>query len=100
MKKDENDSGDWLRVCPNCGYNLKGTPHKYYPSRVRCPVCFYDGPAIEVRQEHYKEMRFAHEKMPERDEGKLVWPEILLMLVVSVAVVYLVWKLLRGGLGL
>src|SRR3989338_1750230 len=88
-KKPSAKTPEWLTVCPNCGYPqkqlaaLQKAAHRLGRApdlRISCPICFYHGPAIEVRAEQYREMKFAHQKLPERHEGKLVWPEILLIL--------------------
>lgn len=96
MKKPA-EKRKWLRVCPNCGYQPREKGGRFYPSRMRCPVCFYHGPTIEIQASHYGEMKFAHQRIPEKDEGKLVWPEIVIMLIVSAILAYAIWKLLGGA---
>lgn len=87
----------WLKVCPNCGYQPKAVHiEKKIPGRVKCPICFYHGPQIEVRAEDYAGIRFAHQKIPERDEGNMVLPEILLILILSALMAILLWKAARG----
>ena len=95
--KKESGKGDgWLSVCPNCGYVPKRAHiEKHFPNRILCPICDYEGPTIDVRAEDYSHKNFEIQKIPKADEGKLVLPEIILMLILSAIVVVILWKVLR-----
>ena len=97
MKKSgEKESKEWLSVCPNCGYQPKRAHiEKHLPSRILCPICDYHGPTIDVRAEDYNHANFETQRIRREDEGKLIWPEIILMLIISAVAVIILWKLLR-----
>lgn len=89
----------WLRVCPNCGYQPKGAQFDgNQPHAFRCPICFYHGPAIQVKGEDYHHAAFENQRIREPDEGRLVWPEIILILILSALATVLLWKAARGVL--
>ena len=89
----------WLTVCPNCGYRPKGTQFgRKQPHRFRCPICFYHGPAIQVKAQDYSHTEFEHQRIPDKHEGKLIWPEIILILILSALATVLLWKAARGVL--
>ena|SRR3989344_1130697 len=87
----------WLRVCPNCGYQPKGAQFdKNQPHAFRCPICFYHGPAIQVKAQDYSHTEFEHQRIPDKHEGKLIWPEIILILILSALATVLLWKAAKG----
>lgn len=92
-------AGGWLKVCPNCGYQPKPQNFESRESnRFACPVCFFRGPAIQVKRQDYRPSAFEHQKMPEPHEGRMIWPEIILILVLSVLATVLLWKAARAAL--
>ncbi|MCX6772160.1 MAG: hypothetical protein NTV88_00100 [Candidatus Micrarchaeota archaeon] len=97
MKKKVSGKGNgWLSVCPNCGYKPKSAHvEKHFPSRILCPICDYNGPTVDVRAEDYNHKNFETQKIPLPGEGKMVLPEIILMLILSAIAVLILWKVLR-----
>lgn len=91
-------SPEWLSVCPNCGYQPKGAQFDKNQQAFRCPICFYHGPAIQVKGEDYHHAAFENQRIREPDEGRLVWPEIILILILSALATVLLWKAARGVL--
>lgn len=95
-KKVSGKGTGWLSVCPNCGYVPKRAHiEKHLPSRILCPICDYNGPTIDVRTEDYSHANFETQRIPLEAEGKLVLPEIILMLILSAIAVIIIWKVLR-----